>query len=163
MTRSYTIGSADKKVFVWCAESGRLVTTLTSMHSSTISHLVFNPRFMTLASACCQQLVIDFLKRYRNLTDFLGKWNVQFSVFMAADWCRKRLKLSGIEIVFWCSLSGSFIPREFCPFNDFYICSHVFDMIMFIELFKKHFFSQFCTVCECSTHNRIIVTLWIIF
>lgn len=45
-------GSADRKVFVWCAQSGRLVTTLSSVHGGAIRHLMFNPKFMVLCTAC---------------------------------------------------------------------------------------------------------------
>ena len=49
---SVYIGSDDGMVYAWSVDSGEQVATLDGGHPGPTTSVQFNPRFMTLASAC---------------------------------------------------------------------------------------------------------------
>jgi COMPASS component SWD2 len=52
-------GDTDKTLWCWSRDTGRVVSTFDSSHEEPVEHVLFNPKFYVLASAC-SQLVSGF-------------------------------------------------------------------------------------------------------
>lgn len=53
-------GSTDGKVHCWSTESGAKIAILQSDHPGPVQCIQFNPKYMMMASACQNMVIIKF-------------------------------------------------------------------------------------------------------